>query len=444
MALIELKNVSVVYNKGLINQSNAVLDINLKIYPEEYVMIFGPSGCGKSTLLNLIAGLEDPTEGTITIDDMDINTMDHSQISKFHCTKIGMIFQSYNLLSSLTVKDNILLPQVFLGNRDFKKRKKRADALLKKFGIFEHANKIPTELSGGQQQRIGIARSLINDQPIILADEPVGNLDSKSASNVLDILKELNEKNKKTIVMVTHNPDYLEHAHRIFYMKDGRITRAIANRKSKHYKKKDISKKEIEFDLLARSFPGLSEAQLHTLMIPFKAKILSEYLLTSVNSDQIQRLEEFIKNRMMGKYSKYEFRILLDRSFRKGGIGLDERTAIKYSREAERIIEGAGLLQKDLKNTAKGLNLEESKLKAKLISRHLIRSYIKKIDSQQKNRFEHLIDMRFKNEIESETFSKALDAPLDEGGVGLDKRVVKKITRDLETVLLVKFGTRAE
>ena len=444
MALIELKNVSVIYNKGLINQSNAVLDINLKIYPEEYVMIFGPSGCGKSTLLNLIAGLEDPTEGIITIDGVNINKMDYAQNSKFHCTKIGMIFQSYNLLSSLTVKDNILLPQVFLGNHDFKERKKRADALLKKFGIFEHANKIPTELSGGQQQRIGIARSLINDQPIILADEPVGNLDSKSASNVLDILKELNEKNKKTIVMVTHNPDYLEHAHRIFYMKDGRMTHAIVNKKSKKHEKKDISKKEVEFDLLARSFPGLSEAQLHTLMIPFKAKILSEYLLTSINSDQIQRLEEFVKNRMLGKYSKYEFRILLDKSFEKGGIGLDERTAVKYSHEAERIIDGAGLLQRDLKDVAKNLNLEESKLKVKLISRHLIRSYIKNINDRQKNRFEHLIDMRFKNEIESETFSKVLDTPLNEGGVGLDKRVVKKITRDLETVLLVKFGTKVE
>ncbi|MBW6440888.1 ABC transporter ATP-binding protein [Patescibacteria group bacterium] len=443
MALIEVKKVSVIYNKGLTNESNAVLDINLEIYPEEYVMIFGPSGCGKSTLLNLIAGLENPTEGDIIIDGQNISEMDYAQMSRFHCTKIGMIFQAYNLLSSLTVKDNIILPQVFLGNHDFKERNNRADVLLKKFGIYEHANKIPTELSGGQQQRIGIARSLINDQPIILADEPVGNLDSKSAANVLDIIKELNEKNKKTIVMVTHNPEYLEYAHRIFYMKDGRMTHVVVNKKSKHLKK-DVTQKEKEFDLLARSFPGLSEAQLHTLMIPFKAKIMSEYLLTSLNTDQIQRIEEFIKKRMSGKFSKYEFRMMLDRSFEKGGIGLDERTAIQYSSETEKIIQGAGLLQKNLKDKAESLNLEESVLKAKLISRYLIRSYIGNISEQQKNRLEHLVDMRFKNEIEAETFDKVLDMPSSEGGVGLDKRVTKKITRDLEIILLVKFGTSTD
>ena len=439
MALIEVKNANVIYNEGLANQSNALLDANLEIYSEEYVMIFGPSGCGKSTLLNLIAGLENPTKGDVIIDGKNINSMDPEQISRFHCTKIGMVFQAYNLLSSLTVKDNIILPQVFLGKHDFKERKIRADVLLKKFGISEHANKIPTELSGGQQQRIGIARSLINDQPIILADEPVGNLDSKSAQNVLDIIKELNEKNKKTIVMVTHNPEYLEHAHRIFYMKDGKITHEVVNKKSKHHKK-NVPEKEREFDLLARSFPGLSEAQLHTLMIPFKAKVLTEYLLTSINVDQIQRLEEFVRNRMSDKFSKYEFRIMLDRSFKKGGLGLDERTAIKYSHETEKIIEGAKLLQRDLKSVAVSLNLEEFKLKVKLISRYLIRSYIKEMNSQQKNRFEYLVSVRLKNKISSEIFDKVLDIPTKEGGIGLDKRVVRKITRDLEVILLTKFG----
>jgi len=441
--IIKIENASVIYNEGLINQSTAISDINLEIYPQEYVMIFGPSGCGKSTLLNLIAGLEVPTTGRVQLKEEIISEMDSDQLSKFHCTKIGMVFQSYNLLTSLSVRDNVILPQIFLGSKNFKERKEKANALLRKFGIFEHADKIPSELSGGQQQRIGMARALINDQPIILADEPVGNLDSKSAQNVLNILKELNEKNKKTIIMVTHNPDYLEYAHRVFYMKDGKITNEVINKKSEHIKK-ETSQKEREFDLLARSFPGLSEAQLHTLMIPFKAKVLSEYLLTSMNIDQIQRIEEFIRKRMMGKLAKFEFRMMLDRSFEKGGAGLDERTASGYSYETEKIIEGAKLLQRDLKEVASRLNMEEMRLKTKLMTRYLIRSFINKIEDQQKRRLEHLVGMRLKNEIGAEIFSKVLDSPFKKGGIGLDKRVVKKISRDLEIILLVKFGTKVE
>jgi putative ABC transport system ATP-binding protein len=440
MSFIKVENASVIYHEGLSNQSNALLDINFEVYPEEYVMIFGPSGCGKSTLLNLIAGLEKPTRGKVVVNDIDISQMDGDAFAKFHCTKIGMIFQAYNLLTSLTVKDNIMLPQIFLGNKNLKERDELADKLLDKFGIKLHANRIPSELSGGQQQRIGIARALINNQPIILADEPVGNLDSSSAQNVLDIIKELNEKDKKTIIMVTHNPEHLDYAHRVFYMKDGKITHEVVNKKSKHLEKKPVSEKEKEFDLLARSFPGLSEAQLHTLMIPFKAKIISEYLMTQMNVDQIQRLEVFIRNRILGKYAKFEFRMMLDRPFEKGGIGLDERTAIKYSYETEKIIEGAKMLQRDLKNVAQSMDIKESNLKAKLISRYLIRLFIREIDERQKRRFEYLIDMRMKNEIVPDVFIKALDVPFKDGGVGLDKRIVRKISRDLDIILLTKFG----
>jgi ABC-type lipoprotein export system ATPase subunit len=441
MPLIEIKNASVVYNEGSDNQVNALLGASLEIEPQEYIIIFGPSGCGKSTLLNVIAGLEKPTHGEAYIDSEDLNEMNADQLAKFHCVKIGMIFQAYNILPSLSVRDNIILPQMFLGANDRKNRRAKADKLLDKFGILAQANKAPSELSGGQQQRIGIARALINDQPIVLADEPVGNLDSKSAQNVLDILKELNEKDKKTIIMVTHNPEYLDCAHRVFYMKDGKIEREIVNKKHPNLKPKEkITPQEKELDLLMRSFPGFSEAQLHMLMIPFKAKILSEYLLASEDVDQIQRLEELVRKRMLGKLAGYEFRMMLDRPIEKGGVGLDERTAINYSHEAEKILEGAKLLQKNLKETASKLNLEEFDLKVKLISRYLTRSFIKEIDERQKNRLEHLVKIRMTNEIGKEMFSKVLDKPFKEGGVGLDKRIVKKIVKDVEIILLVKFG----
>lgn len=444
MPLIEIKNASVVYNEGSDNQVNALLSASLEIEPQEYIIIFGPSGCGKSTLLNVIAGLEKPTHGEAYIDSEDLNEMNADQLAKFHCVKIGMIFQAYNILPSLSVRDNIILPQMFLGVNDKKNRRAKADKLLNKFGILAQANKAPSELSGGQQQKIGIARALINDQPIVLADEPVGNLDSKSAQNVLDILKELNEKDKKTIIMVTHNPEYLDCAHRVFYMKDGKIEREVTNKKkfNKKIKEREVTSEEKEFELLSRSFPGFSEAQLHLLMIPFKAKVLSEYLLTSTDPDQNQRLEEFIRDRILGKIEKYKFRMMLDRSMEKGGVGLDERTAANYSHELEKIIEIAKLLQRDLKDNAERLDLDEQVLKFKLIARYLTVFFVKDINSKQKERLEYLIKMRLTNKIGKEIFTKTIDASFKEGGVGIDKRIVRKIVRDVEIILLVKFGTK--
>lgn len=442
MPLIQIKNASVVYNEGSLNQMNALLDASLEIEPQEYVIIFGPSGCGKSTLLNVIAGLEKPTQGEIYIDNENLNEMNADQLAKFHCTKIGMIFQAYNLLPSLSVRDNVILPQMFLGANNRKNRKTKADELLEKIGILGQAEKIPSELSGGQQQRIGIARALINNQPIILADEPIGNLDSKSAENVMNILKELNEKEKKTIIMVTHNPEYLDYAHRVFYMKDGKIEHEVVNKEFKNKAEKKITPEEKEFEMLSRSFPGLSEAQLHMLIIPFKAKALSEYLLTSTDADQNRRLEEFVRNRILGKIEKYKFRMMLDRPMEKGGVGLDERTAANYSHELEKIIEIANLLERDLKDSAKRLSLDEQVLKFKLIARYLTVSFVKDINGSQKERLEKLIKMRLINEIGKNIFSKALDTPFKEGGVGLDKRIVRKIVRDVEIILLVKFGMK--
>jgi len=441
MSLIEIKNASVVYNEGADNQMDALLGASLEIENEEYVIIFGPSGCGKSTLLNVIAGLEKPTRGEVYINNENLDKMNADQLAKFHCVKIGMIFQAYNILPSLSVRDNIILPQMFLGANNRKARREKADELLDKVGILEQADKIPSELSGGQQQRIGIARALINDQPIILADEPVGNLDSKSAQNVMGILKGLNEEDKKTIIMVTHNPEYLDYAHRVFYMKDGKIEREVVNKKSEHHKeKKEVTPQEKEFEMLSRSFPGLSEAQLHLLMTPFKAKILAEYLTTPYDVEENQRLSEFMGKRILGKFDRAKLRMILDRPLEKGGVGLDERTAINFSLEVEKVIENAKLLQRDLSEIAMRLGLEENDLKVKLVVRHLIRSFIKYVDDSQKERMESLVRKRLSNEIDRETLKTALDLPFKEGGVGLDKRLVKKIVRELEVILLVKFG----
>ncbi|KKP98979.1 MAG: hypothetical protein US71_C0001G0147 [Parcubacteria group bacterium GW2011_GWD2_38_12] len=219
---IKTENVNVIYDWGKPSETKALSDINTTIYEEDFVIFFGPSGCGKSTMLYTVSGIEKPTSGKIFVLGKNITEFSPMESAKFHRAQIGMVFQAYNLIPTLTVIDNVALPQVFRGiSRE--KRLLRAKILLQRFDILPQADRLPSELSGGQQQRVGIARALINEQPIIFADEPVGNLDSKSAKIVLDILYDLNVKDKKTVILVTHDPSLLKYATHIIYMKDGFI-----------------------------------------------------------------------------------------------------------------------------------------------------------------------------------------------------------------------------
>jgi len=212
---IKLENLSIVYNNGKTNEFWAVRDINLEIYPEEYVIFFGPSGCGKSTLLYAIAGLEKPSKGRVLVNDIDLGLAGERELIKYRQFLVGIIFQAYYLISDLTAEDNILLPQIFAG-KSFLERKKQANFLMERFGVLDFKNKKPSQLSGGQQQRVAIARSLINNPSILLADEPVGNLDSKNAEIVIDLLDNFNKKDKKTVVYVTHDQRHLDKADRVF------------------------------------------------------------------------------------------------------------------------------------------------------------------------------------------------------------------------------------
>jgi putative ABC transport system ATP-binding protein len=224
--IIEVSQLRVIYNKGKSNEVRSLDGVDVKIYPQEYIIIFGPSGCGKSTLLYGISGLQAPTYGDIVVSGKNLRTMTKKQMTTFHQTATGMVFQAFYLISTLTVLDNVCLPKVFIGE-NLKDRREKGMQLLKRFGIVEQADKFPSQLSGGQKQRVAIARALMNDPEIILADEPVGNLDSESAENVLEIFKEINEIDKKTLIMVTHNPEHLHYADRIIHMKDGKKERNL-------------------------------------------------------------------------------------------------------------------------------------------------------------------------------------------------------------------------
>ncbi len=217
--IIELKDVHKVYQMGE-TKVRALRGSSLEVKKGEFLSIEGPSGSGKSTLMNMIGCLDVPTSGKIHLEKWDIQKLQESDLAQIRGKKIGFIFQTFNLIKNLTALENVAMPMMFQGVQK-EKRLKRAKELLVEMGLEERLHHKPAELSGGQQQRVAIARALSNDPDVILADEPTGNLDSKTGKKVLEKLKDLNEKEDKTIVMVTHDPNAAEYADRIVNIKDG-------------------------------------------------------------------------------------------------------------------------------------------------------------------------------------------------------------------------------
>lgn len=220
---IDLQNIHKVYYGGV--PTPALRGINLKIYRGEFVSIVGPSGSGKSTLLNMIGALDRPTKGHVFIDGVDVNRLNEDGLSRLRNRKIGFVFQAFNLIHRLTALQNVELP-LFVRGVPESARRRRALEALKSVGVHHLAKKKPFQLSGGEQQRVAIARALVTDPMIILADEPTGNLDSKSASIVMDALEGVNKRGK-TIVVVTHNMEVAKRTRRIIYIRDGMIEREV-------------------------------------------------------------------------------------------------------------------------------------------------------------------------------------------------------------------------
>ncbi len=200
----------------------ALRGTNFEIRRGEYVSIMGPSGSGKSTLFNMIGGLDKPTEGRVYIDEVDIAQLDAYELAWLRCRKIGYIFQSFNLIPVMTALENVSLPMIFAGMTADDSRTKAIE-LLTTVGLGERVQHKPLELSGGQQQRVAVARSLANDPAIVLADEPTGNLDTRTGLEIIDLLKRLNEENGVTIITATHDTKMLDVSDRIFHMADGKI-----------------------------------------------------------------------------------------------------------------------------------------------------------------------------------------------------------------------------
>ncbi len=316
--IISLKDVTVIYNHGESSESTALNNISLEIFEGEYIVFFGPSGCGKSTLLYTIAGLESPTKGEVIVADKNMKLMPEKDLIEFYRTTIGMVFQAFYLVPHLTAKDNMMLSKMFSGVSK-EEREKKADELCERFGITQFADRKPSMMSGGQQQRTAIARALMNDPHIIMADEPVGNLDSKNAKIVLELLADIHKKEKKTIIQVTHNPNDIHYADRVFYMKDGVIERVVEQTRKVEEPELPEEVKSKEDELVP------SHVILQSLIGSYSGHLKPE---------QIDRIRDCIEERISGKISQENLRMRLDAPFKDGGVGLNSRTALHF---AERI-----------------------------------------------------------------------------------------------------------
>ncbi len=442
--IIRAKNISLIYDLGKSNETRALSDVTVEIFPEEYVIFFGPSGCGKSTFLYIIAGLMRPTSGDIIVSGSELNKLDENDLVSFHQKTIGMVFQAYYLIPYLTAKDNVVMPQIFL-NVPKEERDKKALELMERFELSKVKDRRSTMLSGGQQQRVAIARALINSAPIILADEPVGNLDSKNAATVLQLIDDLNKKDKKTIIQVTHDPSHLSFADRVFYFRDGKLERIVVNKKEE---KKPAAKpaeapkllpaphliEEIkkpkepfsDFDKMALLYPNLSESRI-------KAKLYVNYLLLPHDLDTMIRVEEIIEKYILGESTREELLVQLDLPLEKGGAGLNFQAAKGLAHKILEIADEAKQVQ-----AAPVKESETQKTQVVLLREFLLDRYDGQIDLAQIERLERGISLRLEQKFSDLELKKFFDAPLAEGGAGLNSRTAKKFADEIEIILARK------
>lgn len=245
MELIKTKGIEKNYRLGS-TIVQALRGVDITIENKEFIVIIGPSGSGKSTLLHLLSALDNPSKGTVLISGKDISKLEDHSLAMIRRNKIGFVFQTFNLIPTLTALENVLMP-IVPTNKDKIKMTKQAINLLKDFGLGDRLKHKPSELSGGERQRVAIARALINDPEIIFADEPTGNLDSKTGGKIIDLLKKLNKEYGKTIVVVTHDESLLSFATRKIFIKDGKILRDVKSHLgAKHKGTGAISSKGID------------------------------------------------------------------------------------------------------------------------------------------------------------------------------------------------------
>lgn len=423
--IIELKDINFYYDFNKPTQTQVLKHINLEINKGDYVVFFGPSGCGKTTLTYLLGGIETEKDGSgeIFVDNKDIRKLSKDELASFRQKDIGIIFQQFNLIPSLNVIDNVALPMTFMGVNK-KDRMIEAQKILVRLGLEKYAKRFPQELSGGQQQRVGIARALSNNPPIILADEPLGSLDSENAEHVLKFLKELNEVDGRTIIMVTHQAWSVRDATKIVYLKDGTILKVGESVETITSTEKPISPR-----LFKEVYKDLTKDEI-------RIKILANLLLRGFSSEEVKRFEFFLEERLSSKINSEIFLNFLNTPFHKEGVGLWKKKAEKISALTE------DLLQHKQETNDIYLELEKNKetplyeAVEKFIS-WILKEYNGKLKEPERKCLHTAVENYMRNVITLSEFNTVLNAPKSQSGVGLSMRSTQHISEKLEEALLV-------
>ncbi len=426
--LIVCRDLSIIYNKGKSNEYRALTGVNTDIYEGEYIILFGPSGCGKSTLMYSIQGSLPPGEGTLLIRGDDVYSYPPSERVYFQRHVMGIIFQSFNLIPSLSVLDNVALPMIFC-NADKATRNRRAQSLLDRFGVGHVSHKIPAMLSGGQQQRVSVARSMVNDPKILLADEPTGNLDSISTQQVMDKIDEINTFDRRTIIMVSHNAAHLSYAHRVYYLRDGHIVREVVNPQRKQIKPVREGETIVtELEQLARLFPYDS---IDTLRV----KSMVNYLTQEYSFNQLTRLEKAIGRFIKGQVDKSHLIKAIMLPYEQGGVEIDEQTARAMVHKMAQIVEQSDDIRRfRAKKNNDGVFFGQHEL-AERLRTNLLHSHNLKLSKEQDKNLVELIADRVTGVVDEIELNERLMAPLTRRGLHLTEAEADDLTRYFEKLI---------
>jgi putative ABC transport system ATP-binding protein len=426
--IIFTDKIDITYNLGKQNEFKANKGTTLELFAEEYIILFGPSGCGKSTLLYSMFGVLPPSAGKIYVKGQSIYDFNPAEMVNFQRKTMGIMYQSFNLINSITVLDNVSLPLIFAGMPAYV-RDKRAMELLRRFGIDHVSHKRPTLLSGGQQQRVSAARSLVNDPEILIADEPVGNLDSISAQQVMDTLEQINSRDRKTVLLVTHDAKYLPYAHRVVHLKDGKLMGITANPEKKQIKKIVPGETIItELEQIGRIYPYISPGEV-------RVKSIVNYLTQGLSFDQLSQLEKIVEEVMDGKISDRMLYDILTSDQVEHGLGLTEPIARDIASKMRKIIYQSTDVARLRAMKQKGVIITAQDDHVHRLRRYILNEYNLKISDEQSLVLDEAIAQRVLGFIKKEDFKNVLDTSLDAHGVGFDRKVTHMVARYLEKLL---------
>ncbi len=426
--LIICRNLDITYNKGKSNEFKALVNASTDIYEGEYIILFGASGSGKSTLMYAIQGSLPPGGGTMLIGGEDIYSIPVDDRIYFQRYVMGIIFQSFNLIGSLSVLDNVALPMIFC-NADKPTRERRAQSLLERFGVGHVSHKIPSMLSGGQQQRVSVARSMVNDPKILLADEPTGNLDSVSTQQVMDKIDEINTFDKRTIIMVSHNAAHLSYAHRVYYLKDGYIVREVVNPQRKQIKPvKEGETIVTELEQLARLYPYDSIESL-------RVKSLVNYVTQDYTFSQIERLERALEYFIGGKIDDVAAIKMMMSPYERGGIGIPEKEAKRMLHVASKMLSQADDIRRFRKQYDQAHTFFDQHKLSERLRDHLLYAHHMKLTKKQDENLVEVIADRVVGVSGEDDFHERLGKTVSQGGLALSRDEQDSITRYFEKII---------